>query len=259
MITFTRLGQYGRLGNQMFQYALLRGVEAATGWTAKIPADDIPGFRLPQIFELECPRLGVDDRVVHTFCEPSFRFHPEAFEVDDGTDFAGYFQSERYFAAVAHCVRREFRFRPAIAARADAAVAELRSSAPAPLVSLHVRRGDYVGNPANIVCPLGYYERARAHLPADALYIICSDDLDWCRDRFAGWTAWHCPLDDATTLAVMSRCDHHILAASTFSWWGAWLNPSPTKQIIAPRTWFGPAQAHLDTSDLLPANWLRID
>lgn len=258
MITFTRLGRFGRLGNQLFQYALLKGVQAATGWTAKVPADGAPGFRLPEVFQIECPRLDERDVVQAEFQEPSFRFHPEVFEVGDGVDFVGYFQSQRYFAAVADELRRELRFLPVIAARADDALADLRRR-HACLVSLHVRRGDYVGNDAHQVCGLDYYARARAALPEDALFVICSDDPAWCRQAFGGWPAWQCELDDATTLAVMSRCDHHVVAASTFSWWGAWLNPSPRKIVLAPRTWFGPAFAHLETCDLLPSAWRRLD
>ncbi len=257
MITFTRLGQFGRLGNQMFQYALLKGVEAATGWTAKIPVDGSPGLRLAEIFEIDCPRLGEHDVVSRLFQEQRFCFQPEVFEVEDGVDFCGYFQSERYFAAIAPRIRTEFRFRTKIAALADGTVQSLRRRGTC-LVSLHVRRGDYVGNHAHHVCDLDYYRRARAALPADALFVICSDDPEWCRDAFADWPAWHCELDDAATLAVMARCDHHIIAASSYSWWGAWLNPSDEKIVLAPSVWFGPGLAHYETHDLLPKSWRAL-
>jgi len=257
VITFTRLGQFGRLGNQMFQYAMLKGVEAAKGWTAKIPADGSPGLRLAEIFEIDCPRLGAGDVIARTFQESRFCFEPSAFEVEDGVDFCGCFQSERYFAHVSERIRTEFRFRPQIAAVADGAVRELRQRASC-LVSLHVRHGDYLGNRAHRICDLEYYERARRIMPADATFAICSDDPAWCREAFADWPAWHCELGDAATLAVMARCDHHIIAASSFSWWGAWLNPSTDKIVLAPSVWFGPELAHYETHDLLPKSWRVI-
>jgi hypothetical protein len=158
-----------------------------------------------------------------------------------------YWQSERYFADIAGVVRREFaakepsdRENEALAAAIDAVNS----------VSLHVRRGDYVDDPTTHryhgICAPDYYQRAVDHISSRAgvshLFLF-SDDQQWTRANlrfafpttFVGSNSPDCGYRDTV---LMARRRHHIIANSSFSWWGAWLNPSRDKIVVAPQQWF---------------------
>ena len=176
----------------------------------------------------------------------------------------GYWQDETYFADATDIIRAEFQLRrPGAAPDARAMVGD--SSL---LVSLHIRRGDYVHNPmANSVhgvLGLDYYRDAieilAKRIGERFRIVVFSDDIEWARQNLAfkqplsfvsGSTAT--PHED---LHTMASCDHHIIANSSFSWWGAWLNPSPTKVVVAPKHWFvSPRLAH---RHICPPSWERI-
>ena len=135
-------------------------------------------------------------------------------------------------------------------------------------VSLHVRRGDYVDNPSTNrwhgICSLDYYQRALDyigfHAEAPHLFVF-SDDQKWTRAnlRFAAATTFveiNPPDRGYRDMSLMARCRHHIIANSSFSWWGAWLNPSHEKIVVAPKQWFSAARN--DTRDLIPPGWVRL-
>ncbi len=264
MISFRRLGTHGQLANQMFQYAALMGVRAKRGYEARIPRPD--GLQLTRFFDIPEPELTEDDArtLVHSYKEPHFSYSDAVFDVPDNTDLCGYFQSQRYFE---HCVpeiRESFSFKSSVIADADAASSPLlgRAWLGATRVSLHVRRGDYLNLPDwHPVCEPSYYADALDLLEdrfGRLRVVVFSDDLDWCRETFRGRRYRFSVGNDAgTDMCLMSRCEHHVIANSSFSWWGAWLNPSPEKVVVAPSKWFGPL-GHADTQDLLPPDWQRI-
>jgi hypothetical protein len=174
-------------------------------------------------------------------------------------DLHGYFQTEKYFADAADAVRGEFAFHPATVVEAEQRLASISE----PRLSVHVRRGDYVDQ-ANFhpPCEVGYYAAALARMPPQWRVILFSDDIAWCRDQevFAGERfVFSDGASNVTDLCMMSLCDHHIIANSSFSWWGAWLGRNPEKRVTAPDRWFGPSYARLDTRDLLPGDWLTIE
>ncbi len=138
-----------------------------------------------------------------------------------------------------------------------------------------MRRGDYVGDRCFADLTAGdYYERAFARFPPETVFLVFSDDIGWCRGRFQGrnviFLEGQSPIVD---LIMMAMCASHIIANSTFSWWGAWLNPRPDKTVIAPGTWFNGSLAnpaisyvaglwprgYFDTRDLIPAEWTTLD
>ena len=135
-------------------------------------------------------------------------------------------------------------------------------------VSLHVRRGDYAADPVvtsmHGLCPLDYYDRAVEYVlgrVSDPAFFLFSDDPDWVREHLklrgsVSVVDHNGPDSGSEDLRLMSLCRHHIIANSTFSWWGAWLDPRPDKLVIAPKRWF--ADESLDTSDLLPAGWVKL-
>ena len=177
----------------------------------------------------------------------------------------GYWQSYRYFADAADKIRQELTPRDPMEPGNAAVAAEIDA---VEAVSLHVRRGDYVTNagaaPFHGLCSLDYYRAAvnhvRARVGAPHLFIF-SDDHDWARDnlRFDLPTTYvvaNPPDRGFRDMQLMARCRHHITANSSFSWWGAWLNPRHDKIVVAPQAWF--ADPKIDTRDLIPQGWTRL-
>ena len=125
-------------------------------------------------------------------------------------------------------------------------------------IGLHIRRTDYVQKQNyHPLCTLEYYEKALKKLP-DTKVIIVSDDPEWCEnqslfesDRFLVSGSKNNIID----MCILSLCKYHVIANSSFSWWGAWLAES--QKVIAPKVWFG-SHANLDESDIVPENWERI-
>ena len=283
----------GGLGNQMFQYAAGRRLALARGTELVVdlsPLDD-PRLPPPRSYELGAypvratiagdaelaaiaeRRASLAARIARRVCggrriaetERRFHFDPEVLDLPDGSRLQGYWQSERYFADAADDVRRELTLERPAAGR-NAELLERIDACHA--VSVHVRRGDYVTVPeihaAHGLCSLDYYRRASRHVAArvaDPVFFVFSDDPDWVHDhlRLEGETVQvdhNGPDAGPEDLRLMSRCAHHVIANSTFSWWGAWLDPRPDKIVVAPRQWFQDGER--DTSDLVPAGWVRL-
>lgn len=196
---------------------------------------------------------------------PTFAYYPEFFSQPDNTYLHGMFQSERFFAPIADLVRSRFSVRKPIPP-AIAKIAELMQQSPSAFV--HLRRGDYVDDPLYTreigVLDSSYYLSAvqalRDQHPEVTLYIF-SDDIESAARDFSPFGPHEFVREPTGTTArdvlwLMSRSDHAIIANSTLSWWGAWLNASPRKLVIAPDPWFA-GKTH-DTTEVVPANWLRI-
>lgn len=178
--------------------------------------------------------------------------------------FKGFYQSERYFAHIADEVRQTFTFRPELANERSRALRE-QILADEHAVSLHVRRGDYQSPQFvkiyGVVCNEDYYRRAiteaKQRIP-NARFYVFSDDLDWVKQHIAPENAIYVEgnrgADSWQDMMLMSCCRHNIVANSTFSWWGAWLNPHPHKIVIAPVRWF----SDRETPYILPESWVKI-
>lgn len=279
MISHVAIGNAGRFGNQMFQFAALLGIAEKTGYEVKIPIentrDDFAQFydlnkqkTEPVGMELRKPfdipdsfftsQKEVFDTVKQRYQEPVFHFNPGIFDIPDNTDISGYFQSERYFKHAEDIVRDLYTFRPEIQLRAKEELNKIKDDAEK--VSIHVRRGDYLANSANhAVTGLTYYGEAISKFFYDKQYrfVVFSDDPDWCRGAFEGGHIVDIN-DSYTEMCMMSMCDHHIIANSSFSWWGAWLNPNPNKIVVAPSQWFGPNLSHNSIVDLIPNEWFYL-
>jgi hypothetical protein len=202
--------------------------------------------------------------------EPHFHYD-HAFEAlgPQGTLF-GYFQSERYFAPIAERLRDWFVPREPLGAAAAVVLARIeRSRLP---VSVHIRRGDYL-KPGTMevhgVLGEAYYRQAIARVHAvlgeEADIFVFSDDPAAAEQvlNFVPTSRLvhvlgdpQCPWED---IKLMARCRHHVIANSSFSWWGAWLNRSPDKVVVAPRAWFAPNDLlKMDTRDLYPSAWVLV-
>jgi hypothetical protein len=258
MIGFNNLGSYGRLGNQMFQYATLRGIAKKHGYEFAIPPSDFQNewydHQLFECFKLTGLRhVGYVPQNFHVFQEKYFHFDEGLFNnCPDNVNLFGYFQSEKYFKNAEQEVRQDLVFKDEILNPC----VDYRNSLKGEVISLHIRRGDYVNNQGNHpVQPLEYYENALTYFDENTTVMIFSDDPEWCKnqeifkpDRFLVSETGNNVYD----LCMMSLCDH-----SSFSWWGAWLSSNQNKKVICPQNWFGPALNH-DTKDLIPETWIKL-
>ncbi len=177
---------------------------------------------------------------------------------------SGYWQAYRYAEAVAPQLRREFQLRQPASGDNQRLLEQIAATAVS--VSLHVRRGDYtLAAEGNIALPLDYYLRAIDVIRRrfeDPIFFIFSDDIEFARNNLpAGlrgvFVEGNDDFSSQEDLRLMAACQHHIIANSSFSWWGAWLNASPNKVVVAPRHWhLSPESAY---TDLLPPAWHALD
>jgi hypothetical protein len=197
--------------------------------------------------------------------EPHFHFDSHFYDAKSNTYLIGYWQSEKYFTKYAQQIRADFGFKSLPGGQNENWRQLIQSSHA---ISLHVRRSDMVNNPDVVKthgsCDLDYYTAAAEKIAEgvdNPIFFVFSDEPDWCKahlklehqthyiDNNIGEAAY-------CDMQLMSLCRHHVLANSSFSWWGAWLNPRDDKKVIAPKRWF--ADDSKDTSDLIPAGWLRM-
>jgi hypothetical protein len=254
MITFSRLGQWGRLGNQMYSYATLLGIGTKLGYDVAIPPPE--EHELGSCFDVTAPILTEGDRrrIRHVFHEPRYGYSDRFWAIEDFTDLRGFFRSERFFPP-RDVVRREFTFKPELIDAAAGFLQPWRDEGRE-IVGMAVRRGDYQQFPEYFVqlWDTDFYDRALLEFEGlDAVIVVSSDDPEWCRQRYADERmVFADSLSDTAQLAMFTLCDHMIISNSTFSWWGAWLNDGPGRR-IAPDRWRG--ELHESQRDPLPEGW----
>ncbi|MEP4196512.1 MAG: alpha-1,2-fucosyltransferase [Aliishimia sp.] len=271
---------HGRIGNQMFQYAAGRGL--ALRRNVELVIDDRLAihkgegsirdlFDLPSAQPKKMPPSKHDRPLAYTLWrhfgrspkylrETGLGFNAPLLDSVDDSYLHGYWQSEKYFADAAEHIRADFQFPVATGRNADLSdqIANTLS------VSLHVRRGDYVGNESHVICAQPYYDAALAtllpQLQGSPTIYVFSDEPDWARENLSlpGTPVFidhnnETPQDD---MRLMSLCHHNIIANSSFSWWGAWLNARQGRKVIAPSRWFG--KPGLSNPDILPPDWQTV-
>jgi hypothetical protein len=263
MIGFNALGKLGRLGNQMFQFASLKGIAKNNNYNFCLPPSEdkdewvdhqlfIP-FKFQNVMLLNIQYV---DGNRPTIQEKSFAFDEELYNnCPKWVNLQGYFQSEKYFKNIEDEIRNDFQFHDHIYDPAKKMIDGVDNP-----ISLHIRRTDYLTlshNHNNL--GLEYYEEALKHFDNDRTVIIFSDDPEWCNQQeiFSGDRFLVSENNsNYVDLCLMTLCKDHIIANSSFSWWGAWL--AKGNKVIAPSKWFGPDNAHLDTTDLYCSNWIVI-
>jgi hypothetical protein len=282
----------GGLGNQMFQYAAGLSLSIARktdlcldlSWFHNSPADvtkrtyrlDVFALRagiaqtrqITRIAEPSAIRRLIDRSKPYfrknIYYEPHFHYDPNFRRASSDIIMDGYWQSEEYFKGIADRVRQEFAISAPLTPPAKEMAKKIGTTKS---VSLHVRRGDYVSDPKTLnyhgVCEPEYYKEAIASLKeriGEMEIFVFSDDMDWVKENisteFPMTFVNHAGRQDYEDLYLMSLCQHNIIANSSFSWWGAWLNTNPEKMVIAPSRWFNASDA--DTRDLLPAEWIKL-
>jgi hypothetical protein len=277
----------GGLGNQLFQYCAGRALALRLGVPLSLDLRDFDGANARRVglnhFDIAtvpAERLpaaradGVRRAVGKLLRGGNLRGYREktlAYDLNfeflgDDTLLKGYWQSERYFQGFETQIRRDLQIVTPASAQNLAMLEDIGGGLA---VSLHIRRGDYVSNEkynaAHGISDLDYYARAAAfvaeRLGAKPVFYAFSDDPDWVRDhlklpfevRVVDHNGDGANYED---LRLMAACQHHIVANSSFSWWGAWLNPGRQKLVVAPTRWF--ADPKTDNPDIVPADWHRV-
>lgn len=201
-----------------------------------------------------------------------FLFEKEVFKFDDEYEkneklrkgyILGYWQTEKYFLKTEKEIRKRFEFNKSqISTRAIELADKIMQKNS---VSVHIRRGDYISNPVYSksydFCGMDYYNAAFKTINSKVespFYCIFTDDIEWTASQEIFKNALICSESGEGSwndMYLMSVCKHHIIANSTFSWWGAWLNPNKNKIVVSPNSWFIDGRvAH----DLIPKNWVTV-
>jgi Glycosyl transferase family 11 len=262
---FAKLGMKGQLGNQLFQIASTIGIARANDMDAVFPEWAYGGA-----FEKILPRASLKDETLPIYREENFTYRPVSLKSSHIIE--GYFQSEMYFRSYREEILSQFRLRGEYRSEVE----RLFGLYGYPDCSMHVRRGDYIGHDLFVDLSRGsYYERALAQLSPGTKILCFSDDPAWCRTRFLDRRIVFAERSkDVIDLFLFSRCRVNIIANSSYSWWGAWLNCHPDSVVFAPRLWFAGEFADKtqpfrsipdqnrgfhDTSGLIPSSWKRLD
>jgi len=266
MIGFNNLGRMGRLANQMFQYASLKGIARHRGYDYMIAFhadavnDGIGNMLRTELFDSFELKVRTGLFNAPTLSERHHHFDQEFFDnCPDDVVLQGYFQTEKYFKHIENEIRQDFTFKNAILNPCKEMIESVNNP-----IALHVRRTDYVTNSANHPpCTLDYYKKALSYFEAHRNVIVFSDDPAWCNEQelFSGNNFMISENEDnRIDLCLMSLCDDFIIANSSFSWWGAWLSANKDKRVIAPQQWFGDRgyTKHHNTKDVTPHGWTRI-
>lgn len=177
----------------------------------------------------------------------------------ENTKLIGHFQSEKYFVKYRDSILDLYSPTKDITTKLMELYGEILKNNNT--TSLHIRRGDYVGLPNHHpVLPMDYYKNSINYFSDSQIYLIFSDDIEWCKSNlaFIENKIFVDNLDDYEELYLMSICNNNIIANSTFSWWGAWLNTNENKKVISPLTWFGTSYSSYNTSDIYCDNWIKL-
>lgn len=254
MITFSRLGNYGRLGNCLFQVAAMFGFAEKHNTEMALPEWEYKDY-FQNLPNLPGGKKGKEIK------EPAFHFTPDFWDSLDWSkdmDFLGYFQSEKYFPSN---VRELFAFHPYLI---EMCRREFEQAFEKETIAIHVRRGDYVSNPNYVQLPPTYYILAlETHFPnyRDCNLIFFSDDPDYCKLHFQCLpnAFFSDNFIDIADLCLMSQCDNFIIANSSFSFWGAWLGEKKGTKVVRTAHHFAGKLANNSISDLYPERWIEFD
>lgn len=275
----------GGLGNQMFQYALGRHLALKNKTQLKLHFTNAL-FCTKRTYSLDCfnvkaematkddlKKMGIiSDRIINRIIylveqrihikfnknivtENKQTFDKQILSLLDNIYLQGYWQNEKYFKDIEDQIRKDFTFKTKPAGKNLKLIKKIKNSNS---VSIHVRRADYLKYKDFQICDINYYNKAIDIIKKkvkNPVFFIFSDDIQWCKNNLiiknkTFYVKNNKPCED---MKLMSLCKHNIIANSSFSWWGAWLNNNKNKIIIGPRRW-----AKRDNTNRLPENWLDI-
>lgn len=272
----------GGLGNQMFQYAAAKNYSLINDLPLRIDTSFLENRNRGADFvyrDYDLDLLSVVDDIWTpgkghvTVRERQFHYSEDAYQQADrfiaentGFDliFNGYWQSPKYFTEHVEEIRELYKFKNPVSKKRGGFKDLFNEIDSCESVMIHVRRGDYLNTNYHGVVSDEYIKQAAKVLRgklSKVKFFVFSDDLDWCKaniklrncffveqkftgDRFEYY------------IQLMSRCKHHIISNSTYSWWSAWLSNNPDQHVIAPKKWF--TDPSINTDDLIPEKWTRI-
>jgi len=285
----------GGLGNQLFQYAAGRALSIKHNTqlfldTSFLEADPKNSYT-KRNYELDCfsiqsekcpenilnsiasqnessiwnrvrKKIGLADKI-KLYTEQGHQFNEQFKVLSDNTHLTGFWQSELYFADIEEILREDLNIKQEYLNGIETYLSLINNGIS---VSLHVRRGDYVNlksaSDFHGVCGLDHYAAALRLMNEkhkNLNVFVFSDDIAWCKENLMipNDNKHYVSTDSAVKdLYLMQKCNHHIIANSSFSWWGAWLNPRKEKTIIAPGKWFN--DSAINTKDIIPHSWIQI-
>lgn len=282
----------GGLGNQLFQYAMGRTLAIRNKTVLKLDISFFETYEWHEYsldpFNIEKNMLQSSDRAcldrnqkniikrigrklfgLQPTCiyEKSSAFDEQYLQIKKTAYLFGYWQCEDYFKENEKLLRKEFSVKIPPSLENQKLLNEIKEVES---VSLHIRRGVFIQidfvNKVHGTCSMEYYAEAIAIIAnkfKNPVFYIFSDDINWVKENLKTQHK-HKFVDinndktDYEDLRLMYTCKHNILANSTFSWWGAWLNNNPSKMVIAPKQWFADKGKNELTRDLIPEGWLRL-
>jgi glycosyltransferase involved in cell wall biosynthesis len=251
---------YG-LGNMMFQVATGLSLSRDNDATLLLPqlCDSKFGNYTDTVFNRIHTNVDGGHIFGNRYSQPDFTYTDIPYY--ENCIYSGYFQSEKFFAHNREYILNMFNSPSKHKSNCDKIYKDIKGEFKS-TVSIHVRRGDYVNLPDSHP-PLtdDYYINAIDYFDDSVLFLIFSDDIEWCTQNTVFTSlrnkVFISGYADDVDLILMSNCNHNIIANSTFSWWGAWLNEDVQKKVIAPSTWFGPKR-NLNSNDIIPESWTKI-
>lgn len=255
MVTFSNLGkvQFGRLGNQLFQIAATIGIAEKNGMGFFFPE-----WKYSKYFENKLPTNYCDDCKVYKAEGTNYY----EVKLDKGNwDLEGFFQSEKFFINSRATILTYLQPTCEVDTYLNSKYGHILNSNTT--CSVHIRRGDYLKQKYYFPPqPLAYYKEAISLFDEKTKFVIFSDDIAWCKENFEGDNYFFVDREeDIIDLILMSKCDHHIIPNSSFSWWAAWINNKPSKRVICPEYWFGPGVAlnfESFTKDIFAAGFQKL-
>lgn len=267
-ITKTDFSVGPQLGSQMGQYAGLYATAKKTGHEV-IFFDEYKnvhrGVKIFDPFTPSCRRGSVEDfqnEVFYVYDIKNVALDEEVFQLDPklNYDIGGCYHLYTYWDAYKADLMKEFQFKPHIVEEAKAAIAKVRSNKP--LVSMHFRRTDYL-QVSSLNLSMGYYvyaaEVIQNKLNSEVDILVFSDDITWCKgnvksyDLTIHYSEGHSNYVD---MCMMTMCDHNIIANSTFSWWGAYLNPNPNQIVVCPENYLINKELNFINGNWYPSHWI---
>jgi len=283
MITFHKLGELGRLGNQLFQYAALKGLALKTGYEVKIPNPKTMSWHgqicLLDKFNIDCDYLNQDDAngLQYLYGEPNWKTYDENFfNIPDNSTIEGFFQSTFYFEHCSEQIKKELTPKQEYLDKATKFIDYLKGQHNCEIVSVHVRRGDNMTNGQTGLIqafePGGMYEAyfneaKKVFEGKNVKFLVFTGgqrfnednkiDVDWCRSFFKGdeflFSEGNQQIDD---FSLIMSCDHNILShASSFGWWASYVNPNPNKIVVAPK-YYHPDEPSLIREKFYPKEYI---
>lgn len=279
----------GGLGNQMFQWAFGRALEKKTGiktifdmsffkkryarpyelnvfnLNAQFVEDFWLKLKLKILWRFRKKLNGKKFLGLTLYSEPHFEFDKNIFKIEPNTYIEGFFQSEKYFQDIENELRADFQFKNLPDEENQKLIEKISATNS---ISLHIRRGDYVKKKRyqNLyaACSLDYYKRGVEYIseryPNPTLFIF-SDDINWVKENLnlpygSIYVSHNTGSKSYEDMRLMSLCKHNIIANSSFSWWGAWLNNNKEKIVIAPQKWFNDEK--ITQTDVIPQSWVKL-